>query len=60
MLVFKFGGASVKDANAIKKIPIILNDFEGKMFIPNFLNYNGGAFLLAQWWNKNYAGYQKK
>jgi len=31
------------------------NTFEGKMFIPNFLNYNGGAFLLAQWWNKKWV-----
>ena len=25
------------------------------MFIPNFLNYNGGAFLLTQWWNKKWV-----
>ena len=31
------------------------NTYEGRMFIPNFLNYNGGTFLLTQWWNKKWV-----
>ena len=31
------------------------NTFEGKMFIPNFLIYHGGAYLLTQWWNKKWV-----
>jgi aspartate kinase len=33
MLVFKFGGASVKDAIEIRKIPAILNRYNEKLFI---------------------------
>ncbi|MFY8185317.1 MAG: aspartate kinase, partial [Bacteroidia bacterium] len=33
MQVFKFGGASVKDANAVKNVAAILKRYEGKQLV---------------------------